>query len=117
VRKLGLTPQALRSYRFAVRKAGPCSRVMVDFPAQQIQGAQNSQDGQFKTNFAPPQGEAPSELDCAVARREARPPRIVQGHWRTYGADCEAGISETRIRYRRRAKVPPRTAASSVNIE
>jgi hypothetical protein len=26
------------------------------------------------------EGEAPSEPDCAVARREARPPRIVQGH-------------------------------------
>jgi hypothetical protein len=36
------------------------------------------------------EGEAPSEPDCAVARREARPPRIVQGHlgeinWHTPG--------------------------------
>jgi hypothetical protein len=53
VRKLGLTPQALRFHRFAVGKAGPRSRVIVGFPAQQKEGAQTSQDGQFKTNFAP----------------------------------------------------------------
>jgi hypothetical protein len=27
-----------------------------------------------------PGGEAPSEPDCATARREARAPRILQGH-------------------------------------
>jgi hypothetical protein len=42
VRKLGLTPQALRFHRFAVGKAGPRSRVMVDFLAQQKEAAQTS---------------------------------------------------------------------------
>jgi hypothetical protein len=69
VRKLGLTPQALRSHRFAVGKAGPRSRVMVDFPAQQIQGAQNSQDSQFKTNFAPPQPRPPGFTQGRLDRR------------------------------------------------
>jgi hypothetical protein len=80
VRKLGLTPQALRSHRFAVGKAGRRSRVMVDFPAQQIQGAQNIQDGQFKTNFAPSQGEAPPELvrDANRLRRSFALPRMAR---------------------------------------
>jgi hypothetical protein len=55
---LGLTPQALRFHRFAVRKAGPRSRVMVVFPAQQKEGARTSQDRQFKINLSPPQGYA-----------------------------------------------------------
>ncbi len=53
---LGLTPQALRFHRFAVRKAGPRSRVMVVFAAQQKEGALTSQDRQFKINFSPLQG-------------------------------------------------------------
>ena len=52
---LGLTPQALRFHRFAVSKAGPRSRLMVVFQAQQKEGARTSQDRQFKINFSPPQ--------------------------------------------------------------
>jgi hypothetical protein len=69
---LGFTPQALRFHRFAVGKAGPRSRVKVDFPAQQKEGAQTSQDRQFKINFSPPQTRPIGVLELAGAHFGSR---------------------------------------------
>jgi hypothetical protein len=49
---LGLTPQALRFHRFAVRIAGPRPRILVHFPAQQKAGAPTHRDDPFKINFS-----------------------------------------------------------------
>jgi hypothetical protein len=40
------------------------------------------------TSFSPRQGEALSEPHCAVARRDVRPPKIVQGHIGDLGGGC-----------------------------
>ena len=71
-------------------------RVIVDFPAQQKEGAQTSQTASSRPTLHRPRARLrPSWIPPWLAGRLALPGSC-KGIGELTGADCEAGISETR---------------------